>query len=44
MQSRNTSPKGIKEQPAKLKTQKGGLGKKERLGRPKTQKGGLGKN
>ena len=44
MQSRNTSPKEIKEQLAKLKTRKGDLGKKERLGRPKTRKGGLGKN
>jgi hypothetical protein len=43
-QSRNTSPKKRKEQPAKLKTRKGDLGKNERLGGLKTRKGDPGKN
>ena len=34
----------IKEQLAKLKTRKGGLGKKDRLGGLKTRKGGPGKS
>jgi hypothetical protein len=44
MQSRNTLPRKIKEQLAKLKTRKGGLVKNECLGGLKTQKGNPGKN
>ena len=38
MHSRNTFPKEIKEQLAKLKTGKGGLGKKEHLNKMKPER------
>jgi hypothetical protein len=44
MQLRNTSPKKEKEQLAKLKTRKGGLGKNERLGGLKIRKSNPGKS